>query len=181
MSWLEDCFETHALIGALLSVVQPELYEALLTSYRALKDNPTLVENDDLLQNALLFWNLPFNGVAVINNRLTPLHRDINGRNEWFDILLGLGEYTGGRFELPNVGLRCQYDPGCVLAFSGKLLRHGSDCEAQRACIAYFMRNNVQKRLISQVPLWDNISRFFLPSSLQMARDVEDLNTPLTC
>ena len=110
------------------------------------------------LPAALRDWNLPFNGIAIVSNRLTPLHRDTYGQKEWLDILVALGEYTHGRLEIPTFNIAFQYDPGCLAA--GRLLRHRVMCEGERACIAYYMRDNVMERLGQEVVSWNNINDY---------------------
>ena len=75
---------------------------------------------------------------------------------------MALGNYENGRFEVPGLGLCLAYDAGTVIAMSGKLFRHRSHCESNRACIAYYMRDNVLARMVpdEEQPDFVNISRF---------------------
>jgi len=158
LKWLEANSQVHTLIGGILMVLQPELFRIGCNALEELAANPYHVGNVQHLPAALRDWNLPFNGIAIISNRLTPLHRDTYGRKEWLDILVALGEYTHGRLEIPAFNIAFQYDPGCLAA--GRLLRHGATCEGERACIAYYMRNNVMERLGQEVVSWNNINDY---------------------
>lgn len=136
----------------------------------------TLVDNPEHLQHALRYWNIPFTAVGIISNRATPFHRDPFGRREWFDFLLGLGDYDDGRFEVGTLGLRLEYNPGCGLLFSGKLLRHGAYCPSPRACVAFYMRDNVQERMSPDVPLYTKIKDFAMWTPTNTDWDLEHQN-----
>lgn len=54
-------------------------------------------------------------------------------------ILVSLGEYDDGQFELPDLNMTLKYNPGCLVAFSGSLLQHRADClGGQHACVAFY-------------------------------------------
>ena len=103
-------------------------------------------------KDVLEVWKLPVHALCIISNRETCLHRDMFGRIDCLDMLIALGEYKDGRMELPGLGLRLLYDPGCLLAFSGRLFRHGSFCKPNRACIAYYIREKIFDRLSENNP-----------------------------
>lgn len=42
------------------------------------------------------------------------------------DMLLTLGKYTGAILEVRNLSVRMDYRPGSMVAFSGKMIRHGA-------------------------------------------------------
>jgi len=154
--------ESHSLLGGITSIIEPDVYTAGRASLLQLAKDHNLVLNPDALAEVLPFWNIPYNALSIISNRVTPLHRDMFGRSEWMDFLVALGQYSDGRIDIPGLGLRFRYDPGCVVAFSGKLLRHGVTCPGDRGCIAYYMRDTVQERLGQQVGGWQRISDFGL-------------------
>ena len=78
------------------------------------------------------------------------------------DILVALGEYENGRIEFPGLGSRLKYDPGTIVAFTGRVLQHGSNCPGDRACIVYHMKLNVVEELGVTLPSWVNESTFAL-------------------
>lgn len=148
-----------ALVGGILSIIQPELYELGLRAFDQLVDDPTLVATpaDDLL-NVLQQWAAPFNAVSIISNRETPIHHDVGSRPAWSDLLLALGEYEDGRLELPTLGIVYQYNAGTMVAFSGCAFSHGAKCVGNRACIAWYMRDNVMKRLGLPLCGWADVN-----------------------
>lgn len=114
---------------------------------QALEADPQMCDNPGRLFEVLAFWHVPFSGISVVSNRVTPLHCDTGGRAEWMDILLALGEYDNGRFSVPAFGYTFKYNPGTIVALSSKIFRHGATCEGNRAAIAFYMRDNVLNRL----------------------------------
>jgi hypothetical protein len=118
-----------------------------LEALRKLQLSPELYDTPERLQEILGFWHVPFSALSVISNRVTPLHCDTGGRAEWLDLMLALGEYDNGRFNIPAFGYTFKYNPGTILGFSSKIFRHGATCEGNRAAIAFYMRDNVLNRL----------------------------------
>jgi hypothetical protein len=145
--WLRKNRLPFALIGGILSVIHPELFDMGVEALRALESEPDLCDNPGRLLEVLRFWHLPFSALSVISNRLTPLHCDTGGRAEWMDLLLALGEYDNGRFGVPLFGYTFKYNPGSVIALSSKIFWHGTTCEGDRACISFYMKDNVLNRL----------------------------------
>jgi hypothetical protein len=146
--------ESSALIGGILSIVHPKLYEAGKEAIVYLDEHPDMADRPERLRQLLQLWSAPFHGLSVISNRVTPVHRDSNGGKKWMDILVALGDYTEGFLELPGVGIRFEYLPGTVVAISGRVIAHSAECDGDRACIAYYMREKVQARLGLSQPDW---------------------------
>jgi hypothetical protein len=157
LKWMENTKESMVLLGAIMSIVQPEVYHTGRRALEKLFNEPDFVNKQVELFDALEVWWTPFSAMSVVSNRETPLHRDMGGRVEWSDMLIALGEYHHGRFALPGLGLTYRYNPGTVLAFSGKAFEHGATCPGNRACIALYMRDNVIKRLKLPTPSWLNV------------------------
>lgn len=88
------------------------------------------------------------------------MHQDNLTHNEWYNLLTSVGPYNEAIFELPGVGLRFKYTSGTVIRLCGRVLSHGvSEAEGDHICLAYYMRENIQKRLnadIADWPLWDS-------------------------
>lgn len=160
VQWLRDTKSFTSLAGGILSIIQPELYELGRNALKALYECPEMVDCPEQLLRALDVWCSPFSALSVITNRVTPLHRDIQGRPEWYDMLIALGDYQHGRLSLPGLGLICRYNPGTVIAFSGKILQHGATCCGERACIAYYMRDNVLDRIRAPMITWPNVKLY---------------------
>lgn len=137
--------ETNVLIGTLLSLVHPELfdmqYKVLLEVYRKLHSQQCPVSDPELTEKIFEYWSTPFSGFAVIANRETPFHRDTKGGRTMLDILSVFGEYSGGRLEIPLLNARFVYDPRTAFVLPGYLMQHGaSRTNGERVCIASYMR-----------------------------------------
>jgi hypothetical protein len=152
--WLSLMVESSALIGGILSLVHPDLYEAGKQAMLHLDQHPNMADRPERLKQLLQVWSAPFHGLSVISNRRTPVHRDSNGGKAWMDILVALGGYQDGALDLPGVGIRLHYAPGTVVAIAGRVISHEANCEGDRACIAYYMREKVQARLGLAQPGW---------------------------
>jgi len=155
MTWLDEIQDLSALIGGILSIVHPTLYQVGLQAFKHLASDTSTVQEHNRYLQILKLWTTPFSGMSVISNRETPIHRDVQSRHSWYDILLTLGDYSNGRIELPSLGVRLQYDPGTVVALAGKVVPHGvPECDGNRVCLAYFMRNNVHERAGVPIGSW---------------------------
>jgi hypothetical protein len=152
--WLRKNRSAFALIGGIFSIIHPSLFDMGVRALRELESAPNLCENAERLREVLRFWHVPFSGISIISNRITPLHCDTGGRAEWTDLLLALGEYDNGRFSVPAFGYTFKYNPGTIVALSSKIFRHGATCEGNRACIAFYMRDNVLNRLGLPTGTW---------------------------
>ena len=95
--WLRKNRMLFTLIGGILSIIQPLLFDMGVQALQALESDPKLCDNPERLREVLEFWHVPFSGISVISNRVTPLHCDTGGWAEWMDLLLALGEYDNGR------------------------------------------------------------------------------------
>jgi hypothetical protein len=141
-------YESSALISAMLRVMHPTLYDSGWQTMQRLGQNPEL-------QPAVSRWSSVFNACSLLSNRWTPLHRDNYSRPQWYDILTTVGPYKDAVMELPTIGLRFAYESGSVMAFSGKMLRHGvPPCQGERICLAYYMRDRVHERMGVEAAQW---------------------------
>jgi hypothetical protein len=148
MNWLSEMYETSALFSAVLSIIHPDLYRSGRTTMLKLTQ-----QND--LHSALLLWPSVFNAVTVLSNRSTPLHRDNKSRAAWYDLLATIGQYEGAVMNLPGIGLKLAYGPGTVIGMAGKVIQHGvSDCDGDRVCLAYYMRDKVHERMETEAAQW---------------------------
>ena len=142
--------ESSTLLSSILRVIHPDLFVMGLETMRKMGKE---ADPGDVLQ----LWYSVFNGVQIISNRETPVHRDHNSRWEWYDLLTTVGPYQNTVLEFPGLGLRFEYETGTVLGVCGRLIRHGvSEADGERVCVAYFMRENVQKRLGTKYANWSN-------------------------
>jgi hypothetical protein len=157
--WLSETAESFALMGALLHVVHPELYEAGRQIFRKLLEDPSQIKEGSAAKDVLKFWTSPFSGYNLISNRETPFHRDNFSRVAWYDLLTTLGPESHTRLLLPNIGIEMDYGPGTIVALGGTVLRHGVPMsEGNRLCIAQYMRDNVFNKLGIMAPGWMTVS-----------------------
>lgn len=150
-SWLIDATESIALISASMSILHPGLYAAGMQCMYALGT----VEEDPLVRSTMETWPSIFNAIQIISNRETPRHRDPQTRCEWFDLLCTLGTYITADLFLEGLGLKLDYQPGTLVAISGRLIPHSvGKCPPDRVCYAFYMRNALHKRFGVENPGW---------------------------
>ena len=159
-SWLQQTKDFTALVGGILSIIQPDLYQLGSQALQDLANNPNLTDSPVELLCVLQSWYSPFLALSVISNHIMLLHQDLQGHLEWFDMLIALGEYDHGRLSLPGLGLVLWYNPGTIAAFSRKILQHGATCPGNRACMAYYMHDTVLERLKEPRISWTNIKLY---------------------
>lgn len=132
------------ILSAILAVIHPELYEAGRETFKRLRENAGFRHQD--VHRVLDRWTSAFSGLAVISNRISPIHRDGGSRNNWYDLLVTLGSYQGCDLELPGLGLSLDYPPGTVVGLSGTVVQHAVyGRKKDRMCYAYFMRDSVHE------------------------------------
>ena len=159
-AWLNTQIRASALVGGILSIVHPELYTAGIKCLKALNDHADSIHKGEALPALLKLWSSPFTAITAISNRDTPHHRDNGSAHEWLDILVALGDYDNGQIEFPGLGMRFKYDPGTVVVFTGRVLRHGANCPGDRACIVHHMKERVVEELGITKPSWVNQSSY---------------------
>ncbi|KAG2352039.1 hypothetical protein BDR07DRAFT_1228327, partial [Suillus spraguei] len=58
-----------------------------------------------------------------------------------FDILTTMWNYSNARMSMPSLQLEFRYDSGCMIAFSGRIVRHGvHGVEGDWIAWAWYMR-----------------------------------------
>ncbi|KAG2357286.1 hypothetical protein BDR07DRAFT_1224706, partial [Suillus spraguei] len=77
------------------------------------------------MPETLQYWASVFNSLSIISNRETPNHRDHLSIPECFDIITTMGNYSNAQMRMPSLQLEFRYDSGCMIAFSGRIVRHG--------------------------------------------------------
>ncbi|KAG2365923.1 hypothetical protein BDR07DRAFT_1254854, partial [Suillus spraguei] len=92
----------------------------------------------------LQLWAFMFNMLSIIPNQQTPYHRDHLSTPELFDILTTVGNYSNACMSMPSLQLEFMYDPGAMMGFSGRIVRHGVH-EVAGNCVAWvwYMRDSV--------------------------------------
>lgn len=158
---LGQFFQTNSnlfiLCSSILRIVHPSQFYEMITSQKALYTGES-GRNPDHMRQVLESWPTIFNGLDIISNRETPAHRDVQGRSEWYDMLLTIGAYTDGRIEMPSLGLNLLYNPGTAVFLTGRVLLHGvPPVNGDRICVAQFVRDSVQCRLNKTAGQWMDV------------------------
>ncbi|KAG1868328.1 hypothetical protein DFJ58DRAFT_837967 [Suillus subalutaceus] len=88
-----------------------------------------------------LYWA---SAAAVMCNHQSPNHRDPKCLPEAFDILTSIGSYRQAIMKLPNLGIELAYNPGVMVSYLGRLVRHGIRVdEGDRIVWSWFLRDSV--------------------------------------
>lgn len=154
LSLLKDTQEVAALMGGILSVVHPALFQRGMDVWKTLYADPWGLRNGDRVRDLLDLWATPFTAMSVIANRETPHHRDLNGGLNFFDAILSFGTYEDGRFELPEIGRRFRYDRGTAIFLESRSLQHGASAVVgERCCIVLFFRPLMLRRELPEAEM----------------------------
>ncbi|TEB21106.1 hypothetical protein FA13DRAFT_1643574, partial [Coprinellus micaceus] len=139
--FLSDTQELSALLGGILSIIHPELYHQGMKVLRSIYDAPDDFRNPDLIIDTLWVWGSPFTAMFLISNRHTPLHRDLLGALNSFDVVMSWGEYDNGRFDIPATGMTFRYDSGTAIFLDTRTFKHGASAVVgERFCFVLFFR-----------------------------------------
>ena len=160
LKWLSEMKATSVLVGGILSIMHPELFATGIRCITELGQNYNDISKGSNLPEILESWGSPFNVISAIYNRNTPFHRDNGSAYPWYDILMPMGRYEDGRAEFPGLGLRLEYSPGSLVGHLGKVLRHGTKCSGNHACIAFYMREAVVKEMEIPVGTWMTVAEY---------------------
>ncbi|EAU90730.2 hypothetical protein CC1G_03999 [Coprinopsis cinerea okayama7 len=175
IKFVDEMEESLALVGAILSVVHPELYEIgchVMNEMRVADESQ--VKYPEQVHRVLKTWASPFTALSLIINRETIQHRDTSGPRYGMDILVTGGRYENGRFETPGLGLRWAYDPGTLVALLGKILLHGvAPVNGERWCLAHFWRERLVTNSNRSMPAPPILSQ--LLSQLKTPEESEEL------
>ncbi|TEB06402.1 hypothetical protein FA13DRAFT_1807111 [Coprinellus micaceus] len=130
IAFLQETHVAAGIVGAMLSIIHPEVYEAHLL---------VLLEMH-WMRNCLADPEF---------TKATEFHRDNKGGGMLPDVLSMYGSYQRGRLEIPLLGARFVYNPGTNIVFPGYMMEHGaSKMDGERVCIASFLRLNVGASLL---------------------------------
>jgi len=158
--WNLEMQELSALIGSILSIIHPQLYEQGMEGLCCLKTENGFVDDEEELYMALKHWTPPFSTLSVISNWSMPVHHDTKGCNKWIDVLVPLGEKNStGIMTFPGLGISIKYNPLTIVGVAGKVISHRAVFEGgERVCISYYMCNKVHERLGVPAGTWMNTS-----------------------
>ncbi|KAG2030195.1 hypothetical protein BDR03DRAFT_878930, partial [Suillus americanus] len=128
---------------AALRVMHPQQYWTGLQAFASLGDKAGSKELPKMSET-LQYWATVFNILTIICNQETPNHRDHSLIPKCFDILTSVGNYSNAWMSMPSLQLELRYDPGCMIVFSGRIVRHGVHAvEGDQIGWAWYMRDAV--------------------------------------
>lgn len=160
LEWLQENEEFAALCGGLLAIIHPLLYDRGREVFRRLSEDADLVRQPEFLSRALAAWQSPWSGLAIIANRRSVEHRDVNSRVSWYDLLVTMGQYEPLNLRLPGLGLELAYGPGTAVCLGGRLALHEVlPAQGNRISFAWFMRDCVHDRMGLHGETWHKADR----------------------
>jgi len=154
LQWTAEVEETAALLGAALSIINPEVYRAGISCIRKFAENPAKINKNETLGEVLRIWASPYTACSLINNRDTPHHRDNGAGYSAMDLLVTVGDYHNGTLDLPGLGYRFLYSSGTVVGIAGRVVRHGVQAKGDRLCWANYLRESVLEAMEIPEPSW---------------------------
>jgi len=156
--WIQQVAETSSLLGGLTAIINPGVYRAGMECVKKIQSNPELIaKGEDLLQ-ILRYWTSPYTTVSLISNRNSPLHRDNGGGYASMDLLISVGEYKDGWFQVPGLGYNVFYNSGTAIAIAGRVVVHGARAEGERLVWAQYLKENILGELDVHEPDWIQIA-----------------------
>jgi hypothetical protein len=147
--WMAASKDSMELLNKTLQLIHPDLYHNGCFALDKLRNGPFTLE----LASS---WTSVYTGVSIISNRITKPHRDRNGKNSWYDLLVTLGNYKEAVLKFEELGVEFAYNPGTVVGCCGNLFTHevGDWGEGDRICYAFFMRKAVLARFMDRTAEW---------------------------
>jgi hypothetical protein len=129
--------------AAALRIMHPDQYQEGMQTFMRLGKLASM-KRLPRMGEVLELWASVFTALTIISNRETPYHRDPLSRPQWFDILVSIGSHVNTYMRMPSLQLELKYDSGTMVAFSGRLVRHGvHQVKGDRIAWAWYMRDAV--------------------------------------
>lgn len=82
-----------------------------------------------------------FPSVTILIDRETGIHRDTGSNANLVETSVTFGDYQGGNFLLPQLGVVAKFGPGSIAIFRGKAFDHGVGAwsGAERGCFVSYV------------------------------------------
>ena len=155
--WLKGMEDTSMLLGAIISIINPGVFETGKSFIQEMYRHPDRVAKRENLTALLESWTSPYTSASLMSNRDSPLHRDGSGGYSTMDLLLSIGNYCNGRFHVPGLGYDFMYTAGSVVGLVGRVLLHGATSSGERLCYAQWNKQNVLDSLHLPETEWINV------------------------
>jgi hypothetical protein len=154
--FLQAMFRTEQIMNAINFLIAPELYGAGQETLQGLAMLP------EPIPSSVRKWPSVASGLAIVVNRTTRMHKDVNGMNACYDLLMTAGEYDNCYLELEDLNMKLRYLPGSVVALCGRIFEHGVNdwTGGNRVCISHYFRKNVFNRMKTKIPGYVELSHF---------------------
>ncbi|TFK59008.1 hypothetical protein BDN72DRAFT_865503 [Pluteus cervinus] len=146
--WVEKMQDTFALVNAISNVLHPDQHDIGKQAMEKLRKEPNRVKEGNRAKDVLTGWTSVFSAIAIVLNRETPTHRDMQSPATGLDVMLTVGPYSEAWMVLETLGVDLLYRSGTMVALSGSLIPHGVECsEVGRLCLSFYMRYAVHENL----------------------------------
>jgi hypothetical protein len=137
---LQDLSYLSEAVNAALQAIDPTQYQALCNMRRAAH------ERNPLARSLSTIDPLVMEGRAIMYNRQTPLHLDLQDPFTAWAVLVVLGKFDkGGCMYIPRLKLRIRFLPGDLIIIRGRILPHEIEAWSggQRISIAHFTHKSL--------------------------------------
>jgi hypothetical protein len=100
----------------------------------------------DKMGDHLREWASVFTTLTIVCNWNLLLHHDSLSRPQWFDVMTTFGNYSVASIKMPNLGCEIVYPAGCMVAGSGRIIRHGLDLvDDDQMAWVWYMKDDVHQ------------------------------------
>ena len=124
-TYLTSMKEAGALLSIILALTQPHIFETAFQVIEALHLGTISTGNPEVVKKALANWSFPFTDLTILSNRESPLHRDRHRPFTAFDVMTTFGDYEHGRFIVPDLNRKFEFNGGSAMVGCTKLFEHG--------------------------------------------------------
>lgn len=155
-AWVKAMAGSTAFLGGVLAVIHPSTYNTGMKCVEAIRTADDVAKREGM-EDVMRTWSSPLTTVSLMSNRDTPLHRDTGATYTCMDLVVSVGNYISGEFQVPGLGLDLWYRPGTVIGLLGRIVRHGAVAFGGRLCFAQYLRETVLDSLGITQPEWINI------------------------
>lgn len=144
IEFLENAKDSLSLFGSALWLLHPELARRGCTIMDSIRQGTLDEDCIQKIPDSRCNWPTPCTAMSIISNKRSAPHRDNKGIPQFFDILITLGHYDNGVFNIPTLGLHFEYNPRTMVALCGKVLIHEvNEVNNQRICFAQYFHERV--------------------------------------
>jgi hypothetical protein len=156
--------ESMAILSAITALVQPDVWECGFQVIEAIHTGRIQLCHPESTANSIRRWGSCFNGLLIVNDRQTPLHRDLYTPLWAYDLFATFGPYKDCRFSCPTIGRSFAYDPGCAMVGCTRLIEHGISEAMGGAETRHGIKLTYRENMLSRSSSWRDCTRQDLDS-----------------